>query len=158
MAQLLSDLFRTEHARPRGTMGKNHSAERSNAATRWGQVTLADDAKPTQTEIMDTTISPTGLATVPCSALDAALALIALGPQRSANAVEWCRVSLEMCRHCKGTENVNEAAARITAEAHAVLSDFARTAPGRLPSAVQDALAPWRPNAEAIHGEKGSTP
>ena len=57
-----------------------------------------------------------GLAAVPGSALGDALALIALGPQRSANAVEWCRVSLEMCKHCKGTENVNEAAARIVAE------------------------------------------
>lgn len=28
-----------------------------------------------------------------------------------------------------------------------VLSDFARTAPGRLPQAIQDALAPWRPAA-----------
>lgn len=51
-----------------------------------------------------------------CSALDDALALIALGPQRSANAVEWVRVSLEMCKHCKGTETVNEAAARIVAD------------------------------------------
>lgn len=62
------------------------------------------------------TDSPMGLAAVTGSALDDALALIAIGPQRSANAVEWCRVSLEMCKHCKGTENVNEAAARILAE------------------------------------------
>lgn len=105
-----------------------------------------------------TTSSPDELGAAPCSALDAALALIALGPQRSANAIEWCRVSLEMCRHCQGTENVNEAAARIVAEANAVLSDFARTAPGRLPSAVQDALAPWRPNepSSATCGEGDS--
>ena len=32
------------------------------------------------------------------------------------------------------------------AQSHAILSDFARTAPGRLPSAVQGALAPWMPN------------
>jgi hypothetical protein len=51
-----------------------------------------------------------------CSALDDALALIALGPQRSANSFEWYQVSLEMCKHCKGTENVNEAAARIVVE------------------------------------------
>lgn len=52
-----------------------------------------------------------------CSALDDALALIALGPQRSANSLEWYRVSLEMCEHCQGSENVVEASARIvTAE------------------------------------------
>lgn len=82
------------------------------------------------------------------SALSDALAMIALGPQRGADAAQWFRVSIEMCKHCKGTENVNEAAARIVKEAHAVLSDFARTAPGRLPSSVQDALAPQRPNAK----------
>jgi hypothetical protein len=63
-----------------------------------------------------TTSTPDELGAAHGSALDDALALIALGPQRSANAVEWCRVSLEMCKHCKGTENVNEAAARIVAE------------------------------------------
>ena len=39
------------------------------------------------------------------------------------------------------------------AQAHAILSDFARTAPGRLPSAVQDALAPWRQNAQVCQPE-----
>jgi hypothetical protein len=82
-------------------------------------------------------------------ALEAALALIALGPQPRAKSVKWWHLSLEMSQYCQGTENANEAAARIVAEAHAVLSDFARTAPGRLPSAVQGALAPWRPNVQA---------
>lgn len=85
--------------------------------------------------------------------LGAALALIALGPQRSADANEWWRVSLEMCQHCQGRETATEAAARIIGGAHAVLSDFARTAPGLLPYAVQGALAPWRPNAESIRAE-----
>lgn len=83
-------------------------------------MTIMDSPLPeTTAEAADSqpaTDSPMGLAAVTGSALDDALALIAIGPQRSANAVEWCRVSLEMCKHCKGTENVNEAAARILAE------------------------------------------
>jgi len=83
-------------------------------------MTMMDSPLPETTaeaaDFQPATDGPMGLAAVPGSALDDALALIALGPQRSANAVEWCRVSLEMCKHCKGTENVNEAAARIVAE------------------------------------------
>lgn len=56
-----------------------------------------------------------------CSALRDAFALIAMGPQRSADAIEWFRVSAEMCKHCKSTETVNEAAARIVAEWAATL-------------------------------------
>ncbi len=64
----------------------------------------------------DTPESPARCVQPACSALAAALALIALGPQRRANAIEWLQVSLEMCKHCLGTETVNEAAARIVAE------------------------------------------
>jgi hypothetical protein len=50
-----------------------------------------------------------------CSAVNDALAFIALGPQRGANAVEWFNLSMPMCSHCLDRETVNEAAARIIA-------------------------------------------
>lgn len=76
-----------------------------------------------------------------CSPLADALALITLGPRRSANAVEWCRVSLEMCKHCHGTENVNEAAARIMGERVKKLENALKVLKGDV-----DYLGHWIPD------------
>ena len=82
-----------------------------------------------------------GCSAMPGSPLADALALIALGPQRSANAVEWLGVSLEMCKHCQGTENVNEAAARIMAERVKTLENALKIFKGDV-----DSLGHWIPD------------
>jgi len=63
-----------------------------------------------------TTTAERRLAPVPCSALDAALALVDFGPCRSAERPQdWINVAGPMCAHCEGAEDVNLAAARIIA-------------------------------------------
>lgn len=81
-----------------------------------------------------------GCSAVAGSPLADALALINLGPQRSANAVEWYLVSLEMCKHCHDTENVNEAAARIMAERVKTLENALKVLKGDI-----DHLGHWIP-------------
>jgi hypothetical protein len=52
----------------------------------------------------------------PCSALDAALALVDFGPCKTADRPQdWINVASPMCAHCEGVEDVNLAAARIIA-------------------------------------------
>lgn len=77
----------------------------------------------------------------PSSPLANALALIAIGPQKSANPVEWFRVSLEMCKHCRGTENVNEASARIMIERVQKLENALKVLKGDV-----DHLGHWIPD------------
>lgn len=51
--------------------------------------------------------------------LEDALALVDFGPCRSAERPQdWMIVASPMCAHCVGTENVDQAAARIIAEAY----------------------------------------
>jgi hypothetical protein len=58
----------------------------------------------------------TGSNAPPCSALDAALALVDFGPCRGAERPQdWINVASPMCAHCDGVEDVNLAAARIIA-------------------------------------------
>ena len=58
----------------------------------------------------------TGSNAPPCSALDAALALVDFGPCRGAERPQdWINVAGPMCAHCDGVEDVNLAAARIIA-------------------------------------------
>ena len=56
-----------------------------------------------------------GSADVPCSALDAALALVDFGACRDGDPADWINVAAPMCAHCVGAEDVNLAAARILA-------------------------------------------
>ena len=51
----------------------------------------------------------------PCSALEAALALVDFGPCRDGDPADWINVASPMCAHCIGSEDVNLAAARIIA-------------------------------------------
>jgi len=60
--------------------------------------------------------APDPSAMPPCSALDAALALVNFGPRRGAeHPQDWINVAGPMCAHCEGAEDVNLAAARIIA-------------------------------------------
>lgn len=52
----------------------------------------------------------------PCSALDCALALLACGTQHGGNNAEWLEAAWKMADHCKGREDVTEAALRVVAE------------------------------------------
>ena len=56
-----------------------------------------------------------GIGCIPCSALDSALALLACGPQREADPIKWTAAAYAMTKHCKGKEDVSEAAMRIIA-------------------------------------------
>lgn len=56
-----------------------------------------------------------GFGGAPCSELSDALALVDFGACRDGDPAEWINVASPMCKHCKGTEDVNLAAARIIA-------------------------------------------
>ena len=57
---------------------------------------------------------PAASATTPCSALEAAEALIAFGPCRgSLNPARWMELATPLCPHCIAIENVDQAAGRI---------------------------------------------
>ena len=62
------------------------------------------------------TDGPMGLAAVPGSAFDAAMAFAAIGPANNAVAGEWYQAANEMAKHRRGTESIWEAALRIIAE------------------------------------------
>lgn len=51
----------------------------------------------------------------PDPALKDALELIRVGPRRDSDPAAWIAAASKMCKHCLGSEDVTEAAARITA-------------------------------------------
>jgi hypothetical protein len=102
------------------------------------------DEPPYTCEIPETPAKDQGYSPLDAAAgspLADAMALIALGPQRSANAVDWCRVSLEMCKHCEGAEDVNEAAARILSQRMKKLENALKILKGDI-----DSLGHWIPD------------
>ena len=56
------------------------------------------------------------LALTPCSALSDALTLVKCSPRKSEDAQVWWDAASTMTKHCRGLEDVTEAAARILVE------------------------------------------
>ena len=52
----------------------------------------------------------------PCSALELALRLLACGPKRGGDPIVWTEAAMDLTFHCRGTEDVTEAAMRIIAD------------------------------------------
>ena len=121
-------------------------------------------------ELENKLAAPEGCAPLTCSALDAALALVDFGPCRGAERPQdWINVASPMCAHCEEAEDVNLAAARIIAAEYRKALAVIEAIEERYIDGC-DTCEDWKfmgqtareyllpPNAEAIHGEKGSTP